>query len=69
MADFLRKALMSSDSLRWVVQRLASNRRDTGNLFTAVGAIKLLGKWMAEYSAYVRTVIGTPGQIGMRRRS
>lgn len=40
----------------WIVGQLKGNSRDTGNKFTTKVAVVLLGKWLAEYSAYVRTV-------------
>lgn len=56
MSEFLPEVLMSKRDLVWLTRRLEDNGRETGSLFTATDAVLLLGKWMAEYSAYVRTI-------------
>lgn len=54
--EFLPEVLKSEADVPWLMRRLRSNAMNTGNIFTSTDAIILLSNWMAEYSAYVRTV-------------
>lgn len=56
MSELLPEVLLSKADVQWLMRMLMDNATNRGNMFHATDSIILLNKWMAEYSAYVRTV-------------